>query len=520
MTESPEREFSAKEAADKIDKTVKEWKGDDKAGKLTDTENNIGSKASGDKLLSVQDLVTYFFTEEGIVRAVEGVSFEIGQHEVLGLVGETGCGKSVTALSLIQLVRQPGKIMGGHVYFKGEDLLAKSEVEMRKIRGKDITMIFQDPMNSLNPVFSVERQLNEVFMLHQKDELLAMKARQIDQWKTRSQEDVAAIVSKIANLKDALVNNKQQAKELSARIRQAEGKLKVESPVMRVGLHHIIRLRVVLRASITEPVDTKLVESELVTNKETLKNIDVEIDRIKVELQLLRAQLKNPSKRKLNYYCTLLSIKALRDVKIHTPEKIIKSYPHELSGGMRQRVMIAMGLACNPELLIADEPTTALDVTIQAQILELMRELKKKYKTSILIITHDLGTIAEMCDRVAIMYSGRIVEYGDVYKLFKDPKHPYTRGLLHSIPDLSVKTEKLPIIPGNVPNLIYPPSGCRFHPRCAQRMVICDKILPPLFEVADNYQVACFLYAKNASQHYDQSAFAPYDPMHVKKSSE
>jgi oligopeptide/dipeptide ABC transporter ATP-binding protein len=337
-------------------------------------------------VLDVQNLSTYFKTEEGIVRAVEDVSFFIRKNEVLGLVGETGCGKSVTALSIIRLVRAPGKIVGGRVLFEGQDLVQKPENEMQGIRGKNITMIFQDPMNSLNPVFTVQFQLNEVFKLHQSKELIEMA--------------------------------KKDGHALSA-----------------------------LRKNIL-----------------------------------------------LNHYATLKSLKALEDVRIPDPQKVLRSYPHELSGGMRQRVMIAMSLACNPELLIADEPTTALDVTIQAQILDLLRDLKRRVKTSILIITHDLGVIAEISDRVAVMYSGNIIELGDVFKLFSDPKHPYTQGLISAIPRVEHRREKLTIIPGSVPNLIHPPTGCRFHPRCQYRKQICIERVPDLIETSPGYFVKCYLH--------------------------
>ena len=329
-------------------------------------------------VLNVEDLTTYFHTEEGIVRAVEGVSFNVYEGEVLGLVGETGCGKSVTALSILRVIRPPGKIEKGNVIFRGENLLIKTESEMLKYRGKDITMIFQDPLNSLNPVFKIGNQISEVFLLHMENELLAE-------------------TSKFPNK----------------------------------SLYSVARE---------------------------------------------------------------WSIALLRDLNIPFPEVIIDRYPHELSGGMRQRVQIAMALACRPKLLIADEPTTALDVTIQNQILKLMKELRKKYNTTILYITHDLGIISKMCERVAVMYSGSIVEYGDIKKLFIQPYHPYTRGLIASVPVIGNNQNKLEIIPGMVPNLIYPPSGCRFHPRCQYCFEPCDSKAPKQNEVAPEYFVACHLY--------------------------
>ncbi|MBN1803473.1 MAG: ABC transporter ATP-binding protein [Candidatus Lokiarchaeota archaeon] len=329
-------------------------------------------------ILDVQDLTTYFYTEEGVVRALEGVSFDIREGEVLGLVGETGCGKSVSALSVLRLIRPPGVIEKGSVVFNGEDLLKKTEREMLQYRGKDITMIFQDPLNSLNPVFKIGNQISEVFLLHMQDELLV----------------------------------------------------------------------------------------------EASKHDDKSIYSIAREW----------------------SIKLLKDLNIPHPEVIIERYPHELSGGMRQRVQIAMGLACRPILLIADEPTTALDVTIQNQILKLMKELHQKYKTTILFISHDLGIISKMCDHVAVMYSGSVVEYGKIQEIFSHSYHPYTKGLINSIPVVGKKQDKLTVIPGTVPNLIYPPSGCRFHPRCQYCFEPCDSIDPKRIHIDQQHVVACHLY--------------------------
>jgi peptide/nickel transport system ATP-binding protein len=329
-------------------------------------------------VLDVKDLTTYFYTEEGVVKAVEGVSFQIFKGETLGLVGETGCGKSVTALSILQVVRPPGKIEKGDVFFSGEDLMEKSDLEMAKYRGKDITMIFQDPLNSINPVFKIGDQIAEVFLLHMENELLIEASKHPD--------------------KSIYTVAREWSQDL------------------------------------------------------------------------------------------------LRNLNIPFPEVIFDRYPHELSGGMRQRVQIAMGLACGPKLLIADEPTTALDVTIQNQILKLMKELKVKFNTSILFITHDLRIISKMCDRVAVMYSGYIVEYGEFEQLFTNPYHPYTKGLLASIPVVGKKRDLLEVIPGMVPNLIYPPTGCRFHPRCKYCFEPCDSNVPESLEVEPNYFVACHLY--------------------------
>ncbi|MFX1275741.1 MAG: ABC transporter ATP-binding protein [Promethearchaeota archaeon] len=340
--------------------------------------DSVMDRTGAKELLNVKDLTTYFYTEEGVVHAVENVSFKVNEGEVLGLVGETGCGKSVTGLSILRLIRPPGKIRNGNVFFNGVDLLEKSEKEMLEYRGKDITMIFQDPLNSLNPVFKIGKQISEVFLLHMLDELLV----------EASKDDNMSIYS------------------------------------------------------------------------------------------LARKW----------------SIDLLKDLNIPHPEVIIDRYPHELSGGMRQRVQIAIGLACRPKLLVADEPTTALDVTIQNQILKLMIELHKKYKTTILFISHDFGIITKMCNYVAVMYSGSIVEYGKIQALFTRQYHPYTMGLIKSIPVVGKQKDTLSIIPGMVPNLIYPPSGCRFHPRCQYCFEPCESLMPKNIKIDEEYFVACHLY--------------------------
>jgi len=378
---------------------------------------------SDNVLIRIEGLKTQFFTEEGVVKAVDGVSFNILKDEVLGLVGETGCGKSVTALSIIGLVRAPGKIMAGEIIFDGDNLLDYSEKQMRDIRGRDITMIFQDPLNSLNPVMRVGNQIEEVFLLHQQDEFNLL---------------------------------------LDERLLEHENKIKKYKE-----LTHTLK------------------DEKAQLSKEEIKNYNKETKKLKEETK---------NKPTLDGIIEEKSIAIINEVGIADAKGILDRYPHELSGGMRQRVMIAMALSCNPKLLIADEPTTALDVTIQAQILDLMKDLKKKFRTSILMITHDLGIIAEMCDRVAVMYSGNIVEYATAENLFKNPRHPYTEGLLSAIPTLEKKDKALETIRGTVPNLIYPPSGCRFHPRCDERLEICDKIRPRFNEIGDNYYVACHLY--------------------------
>lgn len=326
-----------------------------------------------EKLLEINNLKTYFYTEDGVVPAVDDISFYIKPGETLGIVGESGCGKSVTAISTLGLIQSPpGRIMdGSEIIFNGKDLTKLSEKEMRKIRGNEISMIFQEPMTSLNPVYRIGNQIGEVLLLHQH------------------------------------INNKE------ARNR---------------------------------------------------------------------------------------SIELLKLVGIPGPEKVIDDYPHSLSGGMRQRVMIAIALACNPKLLIADEPTTALDVTVQAQILDLMNELKNKINTSIIMITHNLGVVAETCERVIVMYAGKIVEEGDIYSIFEDPKHPYTVGLLKSIPTESDKHKKLDSIKGVVPNPLNMPKGCRFSPRCSRVMPVCTQKQPELIKIGEERAVSCFLYSSEGGE--------------------
>ena len=320
-------------------------------------------------LLKVEDLEVNFFTPHGIARAVDGISFFLNQGESLGIVGESGCGKSVTALSILKLIPQPpGKITAGNILWNGKNLLQYTESQMEGVRGKQISMIFQEPMTSLNPVFTIGYQISEMF-------------------------------------------------------------------------------------------------------------------RIQLGLRKGEAYEK--------------SIEMLRMVHIPSPEKRIEEYPHELSGGMRQRVMIAMALACHPRLLIADEPTTALDVTIQAQILELMQELKQKLGMALMLITHDLGIVANTVDRIAVMYAGKIVEEGDVYSIFDDPQHPYTRGLLKAVPrmnaDQNGAVERLYEIQGTVPSLYRLPQGCTFYPRCTQREDRCKMEEPRMKTIGPCHSVSCWL---------------------------
>ncbi len=331
-------------------------------------------------LLSVRDLKTYFHTDEGIVRAVDGLTYDLAKGETLGIVGESGCGKSVHALSVMRLIpTPPGKIVDGEILFEGKNLLRISDEEMRHIRGNRIAMIFQEPMTSLNPVLTIGEQIAEAVILHQKLDRKAAWDRAVDM---------------------------------------------------------------------------------------------------------------------------------LERVKIPMARERVKDYPHQFSGGMRQRVMIAMALSCNPSILIADEPTTALDVTIQAQILDLVRELQQEFHMAVILITHNLGVVAEMTDNVVVMYAGKPVEHTSVRRIFQDPKHPYTWGLLHSIPKLYERKERLIPIEGQPPSLIDLPAGCAFAPRCPFAMEVCVQADPTDYEVGVDHTAKCFLYSDKVTPEEKRAAEA------------
>lgn len=316
--------------------------------------------------LDIEDLRTYFYTRRGAVKAVDGVNLQVDKNQVVGIVGESGCGKTTVALSIMRLISKPGRIVDGKIFFEGTNLLDLTDSELRRIRGKDIAMIFQDPMTFLNPVLTIGDQIAETILLHRN-------------------------------------------------VKKAEAKRMV--------------------------------------------------------------------------------IEALDLVSIPSPTQIIRYYPHQLSGGMRQRVLTCIALACNPSLLIADEPTTALDVTIQAQILELMKELQKKLGLSIVLITHNLGIVADICSKIAVMYAGKIVEKGDITAIFDRSAHPYTTGLLNSILTIARTKEKLTTIEGTVPNLIHPPEGCRFNPRCPVARDVCSKQEPVEVEIRKGHYVCCWQYS-------------------------
>lgn len=322
-----------------------------------------------ENLLDVRDLKTSFKTKFGEVQAVRGVSFQLTKGEVVGVVGESGCGKSITMMSIMRLLEKNGYIKDGRVFFEGKDISKITEKEMSKIRGNDIAMIFQDPMTSLNPLLTIGNQIMEPLMIHEK-----------------------------------------------------------------------------------------------LSKKEAFKK----------------------------------GVELLRLVNIPNPEKRMKQYPHEFSGGMRQRAMIAMALSCSPKLIIADEPTTALDVTIQAQILEIMKDIKEKLGTSIIFITHDLGVVADICDRVNVMYGGLIIEKGDINDIFDNPKHPYTWGLLDSVPSVGKERKRLRPINGQPPDLLKPPKGCPFYARCKFAMNICKEEMPKFYDVSKRHKVSCWLRDEKA----------------------
>ena len=324
-----------------------------------------------DKLLEIKGLKTQFYTKRGVVPAVDGIDLAVGKSQIVGVVGESGCGKSVTAMSVLRLVQHPGRIAAGEILLDGRDLVKMSDAEIRGIRGNKISMIFQEPMTSLNPVYTVGKQVAEACMLHQKLSKAAAKERVID---------------------------------------------------------------------------------------------------------------------------------IFRQVGIPEAERRFDAYPHQLSGGLRQRVMIGMALICRPVLMIADEPTTALDVTIEAQILYLMKEMQRQTGASVMLITHNLGVVAELCDYVYVMYAGKIMEKADVGDIFKNTAHPYTLGLLNSIPKLSRGKERLHTIKGMVPNMLKLPKGCRFSPRCDKAMGVCAKSRPELCEVGENHYASCFLYGPGSER--------------------
>jgi peptide/nickel transport system ATP-binding protein len=412
-----------------------------------------------DVLLDVRDLRTNFYIYKGVVKALDGITFKVYRGETLALVGETGCGKSVTTTSILRLIPMPpGRIEGGEALFRGVDLIKLPLEELRRVRGKDIAMIFQDPMTYINPVFTIGNQLAEVIALHQ-------------DLTSRILEDK---IEKLNNALKALGDEPERREKLEARLKELRAQLEVSR---HVSYKELETLKIRSRRKGLCAEDKADLKAKIAKLQEQLKS------------------LRKPSGREVRKAAMKKAKEMLELVRMPYAEQILHEYPHELSGGMRQRAMIAQALSCKPDLLIADEATTSLDVTIQAQVLALLNDLKAEIKGSaIIIITHDLGVVAEMADRVIVMYAGTIVEEAPTERLFHNPLHPYTKGLMAAIPKIGVKQERLDIIPGAVPNLVDPPGGCRFHPRCTLRMEICSGTKPQPLEIEPGHFVACHLF--------------------------
>ncbi len=382
------------------------------------------------KLVEIKGVSVNFYTYEGVVRAISDLYLDIYQGETLGLVGETGCGKTIAALSILRLIIPPGKIESGQINFydnvgRSIDLLAITEGEIRAIRGSQISMVFQEPAAALNPVYTIGDQITEVILLHRKQELVSKALISLDKLLTEDDSSLSKFVKPLRKVQ------RQLYKSMDNNPRAMLPRLVERIPIIRRLLWRL--------------------------DNEAIK----------------------------------ITISLLKEVEIADPYRVIKQYPHQLSGGMKQRAVIAMALACCTRLLIADEPTTALDVTIQAQILELLKKLKNEIQTSILYITHDLAVAAEICDRVGVMYSGSICEIADVEEIYKNPLHPYTKALMAAVPKPG---EKLFAITGFVPDPLSFLEGCRFHPRCKDAKDICKEKEPTLVEITSGHFVTCHLY--------------------------
>ena len=382
-------------------------------------------------LIKIRDLTLRFYTYEGVVYAIDDLDLDIRQGETLGIVGETGSGKTMTALAILRLIPYPGKIESGSIVLFGRDhqsgleLLKLKEDKMRSIRGNKISMVFQEPGAALNPVFTIGDQISEVFLLHRRQELGRQAKQRVDDLLSNGSGPAAAVKRPLWRWQSRLYNKiAQQPRPLEPRI-----------------LSHIPLFRRLLW------------------------------------------RLRNEAE--------LLTVNMLKDVEISDPARVASLYPHNLSGGMKQRAVIAMALACSPELLIADEPTTSLDVTIQAQMLELFRRIKVDKGASVLFVTHNLGVASEVCDRVGVMYAGRLCEVAGVEEMFLHPLHPYTKALLEAVP---MPGRKLQTIPGVLADALNPPPGCRFHPRCPSAMPTCQQERPKPKEVSRDHIVACYLY--------------------------
>ena len=493
-------------------------------------------------VLDVRDLRTYFYTYDGVVRALDGVTFQLRRGETTGLVGETGCGKSVTAFSITRLIPDPpGRIVHGSVQFHGADLLWGLEGEatfrairgtprvkvfrrtrrirranerMEAVRGRGIAMIFQEPTQAMNPVFSVANQVGEILYLHRgaeildeilsatpdapgvepalRDLLAAIGGREHDEIR-RAADAVgrAARSPRLGTETYYLALAASRPSTTRRLLRRAVGRLRLR-PFQRRYLEHRRRL-FVLRERTNEAHLTEMTERRTMPGARGAIRLRTGTERLThfyFGLWGIHARVQRPLDQTLFWRV----VRMLESVQIANPVQVARGYPHELSGGMIQRVMIAMALSSDPEVLLADEPTTALDVTIQAQILGLIGDLRSRVGTAILLITHDLAVVAEVADRVCVMYGGQIVEQALVRELFHRPLHPYTQGLLASVPRMDQPEKELHTITGSVPNLIEPPAGCRFHPRCPHAMPVCSARRPPVTDEGDGHTVACYLY--------------------------
>ena len=512
---------------------------------MTAPETGPATDASriGNVILDVRNLRTYFFTYDGVVKALDGVSFNIRRGETVGLVGETGCGKSVTAFSITKLIADPpGRIMDGMILYKGANLLWGIEKEakfrpvkktnrvkvrrwyrrirqaqerMTAVRGGGISMIFQEPQSALNPIFSISDQVSEALLLHRGEDLIdsllnarpsgpevesairellkAAKSNNSDVLRTACENlGTAARCPSIGTQAFYIFRSSWSDPESKVpELRRAMRRLRLSGLQRsylrreRATLQLTRRLRAAYMAEMREGKERRFER-----RKASTRRLGLKLGTFYYGIWGIRGIVKRPLQQESFWRVVNL----LEGVRIANPVQVARGFPHELSGGMLQRVMIAMALSAQPELLIADEPTTALDVTIQAQILELMRDLKERQGTAILLITHDLGVIAEVADRVAVMYAGNVVEVAPVRDLYKHPLHPYTQGLLSSIPRMDEPDKRLESIPGSVPNLIYPPTGCRFHPRCPHAMPVCKEARPPMTVEGEGHQVACYLF--------------------------
>ena len=426
-----------------------------------------------DKLIETQEVFTNFYTFEGVVRALNGVSVVVKPGETYGLVGESGCGKSVTVRSMMRIVQEPGKIDSGRIVLSfgkdgrrsAIDILERSDAYMQLIRGNDISMIFQEASTSLNPVLSIEDQVGESFFLHRLSEMLERGIEQVDEELSHSHFFLGTAWRRFQRWlyrreHAALAEHRVKIAEIDGALAGLEGKDDA----------HSIRQR-----------------ERLNSYRDRLRKTDLLVQFFK-RVWFLKAYY-----RRIHRVVREAVIDVMTQLGIPNPQNIVDRYPHELSGGMQQRIVIAIALSCHPALLIADEPTSNLDVTIQAQIIELIRQLKETKISSVLFITHDLGLVAEICDRVTVMYAGDTSETADVRTLFKNPLHPYTQGLLDSVPGVE-QVDELKTIPGSVPNLVHPPSGCRFHPRCPKAMDICRQEKPEVVEYEKDHFVSCHLY--------------------------